>query len=284
MKRLVPPRRGRQQRRTQKDAVELLHEWVDLTPEAAVVTLNNMMQAAHMLGLYKHFFPKEFRASKANDRKSTNHRFSSYTDKEQEFFRLLERCLPINDFYLETEEERFDYVPINVASIDYEDLENYRLAIAVPFLLYQGLDGVQDPESFWDRVAASLPPDADLPRPDGDVDWRKFKRLLRKAVPERLWKPMEWLRRYVCYSTDNAYLDTTAEMLSYSNLPTWTVKELRWLMQEWERAEKINKQIEQAEDWLEADHYRGLAEYIRIWNQACRPKLEAPEPTRKEAM
>ena len=274
-------------RRTPKEAIELLQEWLDITPLSAIVTLENMMCAAHMLKLYKHFFPKQYAASRANDRRSTNRRFSSYTDKEQEFLRLLENTIPINEFYLEVEEERFDCIPLNVASVDYEDVENYATPIVVFWTLYQGEEGIQDPCSFWDRIEAELPPGAELPvfrdeERSGpfEIDWKKFERLFRKTFPGHIRRSLRWLMKFVCYSTGNEFLDTTADMLGNSTLPSWNIREIRWLMEEWSRAEKINHEIDRARTWLEADHCRGLADFIHIWNQCT---VETPAQPGKPA-
>ncbi len=271
MKQIVPARRS------PKEAVAFLHEWAELTPEKACDFLNNMLDAAHMLMLYEHFFPDQYAASKANDRQSTSLSFAAYTDKEQEFLRLLEKRLPINEFYLEAENERFDCIPLGVAGIDCEDVENCHTAIAVIYTLYQGEEGLVETDKFWGRVKVELPPGAELPlfRQAGGGPYgfnpKKFTRLLRKTFPASIRPGLRWLVRLVCYNTGNAFLDTPAEMLGNSELPTWSVRELRWLMAEWTREERIYKEIDRARVWLEADHCRGLADFIAIWNRCSTP-------------
>jgi hypothetical protein len=110
------------------------------------------------------------------------------------------------------------------------------------------------------------------------VDWQRFFRQASRFDPHL--KHLREACDYAAYNTGNVWLDTTEEMLGYSELPDWDRETIDWLAAEWRKARIILRHVNEPVDWLEEDPQR-LASLIRLWNRCVQHKeasTDEPHP------
>ena len=101
------------------------------------------------------------------------------------------------------------------------------------------------------------------------MDWQQFFRRASRSDPHL--KHLREACDYAAYNTGNVWLDTTEEMLGYSELPDWDRETIDWLAAEWRKARIILRHANKPVDWLEEDPRR-LASLIRLWNRCVQAK------------
>ena len=112
------------------------------------------------------------------------------------------------------------------------------------------------------------------------VDWTRFFRRVAARYRGHA-KGIRLACLYAGYATDNAFLDTTADTLSYSVMPTWTKAEINALAIEWRRAKAMLAKIDAAVEWL-TESSAQLDRLIQLWNDCTtitrEPSQEKGEP------
>ena len=235
---------------------------------AAIEHLGALLGRTDLLQLYQQFFPGKYRRSQASTRCEPP---DGYSPREQEFFNLVrERLFPIAELCFEEDEERLDFIPVETQALDPEGLQDWKLTWQVLFGLVQGAFA----EVNWNDVQAFLPAGADLPvfvarRAECTVDWKRVFRRAARSGPHL--KHIRASFDCAAFETGNVWLDTTPDMLAYSELPDWNADEIAWLAIEWRKAKPILRRANAVVDWLDAVPSR-LAALIRLWNRCTSAK------------
>jgi hypothetical protein len=253
------------------DAGTTLTRLKDMTwwtkPREAIDYLAGQMEGAHLLRLYRHYFPKDYAASRASLRVRPS---SAHSPREVEFIRLVgERLFPVADIGFELADERLDYIPVETFALEEEQMDAWKPVWLILYSLVQGPPGTL---IDWDSLTTAFPGVA-LTRPvfaideklTYQVDWTRFFR----RVAARYRDQATGIRRaglYAGYATNNAFRDTTADTLSYSVMPTWTKAEINALAIEWRRAKAMLAEIDAAADWL-TETPEQLDRLIQLWNE-----------------
>ena len=260
------------------DQLEALrNEYWRCDPPEAIARLQWLLGRTDILQLYQANFPAQYRKSKAARRAEKP---NGYSPLELEFFALVAKHLfPIADLCFD-EDERCDWIPVETAALDPEGIEDWRTAWQVVFALAQ--DAYTDVD--WNKVAESLPAEAELPAPvirrgEYEVDWKRFLRRAARADPHL--KHLEAMLSMVTFNTGNNFLDITPDMMGSSEMPDWTQENIDWLAKEWQKAQPIIDRAMDVGEWLEAEPQR-LADLIRCWNKCITFKETAEEATDEE--
>ncbi len=244
-------------------------------PREAIDFLANQMEGAHLLHLYRHYFPADYARSTVSLRVRPT---SAHSPREIEFIRLVgERLFPVADLGFELADERLDYIPVEPLALEEEQMDAWKPVWLVLYSLVQG-----PPGTFidWDSLIGAFP-GIMLTRPlsvtedkiSYQVDWKRFFRRVAAGYPGHA-KGIRLACLYAGYATDNAFLDTTSDTLSYSVLPKWTKAEINALAAEWRRAKTMLNLIDAAADWLTAEPAQ-LDRLIQLWNN-CTVITHAP--------
>ncbi len=237
---------------------------------AAMEHLGALLGRTDILQLYQKFFPRKYRRSQASTRCEQP---AGYSLREQEFFNLVrERLFPIAELCFEEDEERLDFIPVETQALDPEGLQDWKIAWQVLFGLVQGAYANVN----WNDVQAFLPARAHLPvfvtrRAEYTLNWKRFFRRASRSDPHL--KHIRAAFDCAAFETDNVWLDTTPDMLAYSELPDWDADEIEWLAAQWRKAKPILRRANAVVDWLDADPPR-LAALIRLWNSCATTKEE----------
>ena len=241
---------------------------------AAIEHLGALLGRTDILQLYQQFFPGKYRQSTASTRCAHPHS-GGHSPREQEFFDLVrQRLFPIAELCFDDDQERLDCIPVDTQALDPEGLQDWKKTWQVLFGLVQGSFAEVD----WNDIQAFLPQGAELPvfvtrRAQFTVDWKRFFRRARRSDPHL--KHIRAACECAGFETGNVWLDTTPDLLSYSELPDWDADTLEWLADEWRKAKPIIRGANATADWLEADPTR-LAALIRLWNGCVTAKEEKP--------
>lgn len=227
---------------------------VRFTPaRQAVAQLAVWQESSRILQLYRRYFPQEFARSSASTVVPIHHGEPGYSEREREFFRLVDAHLfPLCDL----DGERLSSIPICPMGIDWGDPpEEYCLAIgAVMGLL---TDGENFP-SGW--VPSNLRVQA------GELDWDTFTQLCKdkRGAMREFPLILEW----VTQGTGNVWLDTPVynDWEPYS----WDEATLNLLAREWQRACDLIARINRALEQINAHPRYYLTWLVRLWNRAVR--------------
>jgi len=223
-----------------RDAVEQLGVWADAT---------------RILQLYYRYFPDEFARSTASVTIPRSGGEPGYSEREREFFRLVdEHLFPLCDYDV----ERLPSIPVYPKGIDWDDPpETYCLAIRAVMALFVNQDF---PWTNW------LPPT--LRVETGELDWDRFKRLCQYGKGTVRQFPL--LVELVAHDTGNLWLDTSfdCEWEPFA----WEEAALNYLTREWQRARDLIAQINRALERMDAHPRYYLARLVRLWNRAVKRK------------
>jgi hypothetical protein len=252
-------------------------------PREAIDYLAGQMEGAHLLSLYRHYFPAAYTNSRASLRVRPS---SAHSPREVEFIRLVgERLFPVADIGFELADERLDYIPVETLALEDEQMDAWKPVWLILYSLVQGPPGTL---LDWDSLLEAFP-GVTLTRPlfvteeklSYQVDWKRFFRRVAARYRGHA-KGIRLACLYAGYATDNAFLDTTSDTLSYSVLPTWTRAEINALTAEWRRAKRMLVEIDAAADWLATEPVQ-LDRLIQLWND-CTTITHEPNHTKGEAV
>ncbi len=236
-----------------KDALDWLRVFQDFSVSKVMEYLEEKLDQANMLTLYKTLFPTQYRRSKAS-----LERGELYSAREQEFFELVnQRLFPIDDSWVM---ERDNNIPYMLVGIDLETLDQYDWPIqALGALMFEYCHGL------WEMAIEAAGLDAcRVPSPpeQGKVDWKRFVRLCKQAGGAVKYLPDAL--NVIAHDTNNFLLDTCPE--TYEPIP-WSLENVRQLAIEWKRAEKIWARFGWVVDWLR-DNPLNLTQVVEVWNRS----------------
>ena len=230
----------------------------------AVAQLAVWQESSRILQLYRRYFPQEFAHSTTSTVVPIHHSEPGYSERELEFFRLVDQrlfALPEMMFDM----ERLPSIPIYPIGIDWEDeRENFRLPLRAAMALVAD-DAAQS--VLWE---AWLPPHL-RPEP-GERDWERFEELCRMARGLSVRFPL--LLELVTLGTGNIWLDANWECC-WENYP-WEETAMEYLRKEWRKAQHIFAQLNPLLDQMDKHPRYWLKRLVKLWNSA----LKIPAPTR----
>lgn len=229
--------------------------------ERSLDYLNGLQHRTLLLNLYQQCFPRHWKKS----RESVLPDEAGYSDREREFFDLLEKYW----FPIYIPEEPYSSVVIQCYGFSlYEtDSEDLTLTETVVAALYDDLD--------WSFVVEKFGITVELDRsiPSKQLNWEQIEPAFGTIASPLQYFPQAIQR--VGLFTNNLFLDTTWEMEMYEHYP-WTLETLRMLRQEWKQAQKLMWQQDLLNLWLLQDPNR-VQQIIKIWNQCSDyQQLELP--------
>lgn len=239
---------------------------VRFTPASqAVDQLAVWQETSRILHLYRRYFPQEFARSTASTVIPNQGGDRGYSEREEEFFRLVDqRLFPLPEFLFDT--ERLPSIPIYPQGLDWEDeRENFRVSLRAAMAIVSDEDGM-----FWETW---LPKDI---RPaSGEREWSKFLNLCRKAKGRATRFPL--LIQLAAHDTGNMWLDTSWEY-SWEEY-FWGEQEMEFLIREWRKARRFFAQLNPLLDQMDKHPRFWLRRLVQLWNQAIKGAPLSSIPT-----
>ena len=226
----------------------------------AVTQLGVWADATHLLQLYHRFFPDEFARSTASVAIPYVNGEPLYSEREIEFFRLVdERLFPLSDPF---DDVRFPFIPICPLGVDWDSPHKEHLAIEAALGLLTG--GQEFP-------TAGLPLDLEIIRVDEtEPDWEMFKRLC--AGERNVLQDFPLVLAWVAQSTGNVWLDTPPYTNAYDC--EWEASTIEYLAREWQLARDLITRIQRVSERMEAHPRYYLMHLARLWNRMVRERRE----------
>ena len=211
-------------------------------------------ESTRILQLYRKYFPQPFAHSTASTIIPIHHDERGYSERELEFFRLVdEHLFPLPEMMFDM--ERLSSIPIYPQGVDWEDeRENMRLSLRTAMALISEDDGM-----LWE---AWLPPHL---RPErGERDWDRFAEMCRDARGLAARFPL--LLGLVALNTGNLWLDTNWEYCSEDY--SWEETATEFLKKEWRKAQRIFVQLNPLLDQMDKHPRYWLRRLVKLWNSA----------------
>ena len=237
-------------------AIQRLRSFRIIPAREAVEQLTVWQETSRILLLYRRYFPQQFARSTASTLIPIHHNERGYSERELEFFNLIDRHLfPLPEMMFDM--ERLSSIPIYPQGVDWEDeRDNMRLSLRVAMALVSDDDGM-----LWE---AWLPPHL---RPEsGERDWERFGELCRtmKGLAARF--PL--LLGLAALDTGNMWLDTTWECC-WEEYP-WEGTAMEYLKKEWHKAQRIFAQLNPLLDQIDKHPRYWLKRLVKLWNSALK--------------
>ena len=227
----------------------------------AVEQLGVWAESTRILQLYRRYFPQPFARSNASTNIPIHHDERGYSERELEFFRLLDKHLfPLPEIMFDM--ERLSSIPIYPQGADWEDeRENMRLALRAAMALVSDDDGM-----LWEAwLPSSLRPER------GERDWDRLAEMCRNA--KGLAKRFPLLLDLVALNTGNLWLDQNWECCC-DDYP-WEAMAVECLKKEWRKAQRIFVQLNPLLDQMDKHPRYWLRRLVKLWNSA----LKSAQPT-----
>jgi hypothetical protein len=229
-------------------------------PQQAIRRLGVLQDAAGLLKVCRHFFPKEFAARNCVEMAVAN----SFHEALIGCLELVSRNLfEIPDGFFDdmTDEDLpLSYIPIEPLfpewwSDDFDDL----IALWQVLLILIGAAEADDSEN----EALSATNRARHQWQDKIIDCRKLARLCRRTDPPLCWLNLALLT--LDHSTGNPWLDASYEcpITDYD----WTIRNVCHLQKKWREAGRACDQIMTLNAWLSEDALR-IHQILALWEQA----------------
>ncbi len=231
----------------------------------AVEQLAVWQETSRILQLFRRYFPQEFARSSASTVIPKQGDERGYSERELEFFRLVDqRLFPLPEMMFDM--ERLPSIPIYPQGVDWEDdSENLPLSLRAAMALISDGDGC----SWESWLPKHIRPEA------GERDWSRFMRLCRKAKGRATRFPL--LIQLAAHDTGNMWLDTSREY-SWEEY-FWGEQEMEFLIREWRKAERIFAQLNPLLDQMDKHPRYWLRRLVKLWNAAVKvPPEQSPNP------
>jgi hypothetical protein len=227
----------------------------------AVEQLGVWSESTRILRLYRKYFPQPFARSTASTSIPIHQDERGYSERELEFFRLVdEHLFPLPEMMFDM--ERLSSIPIYPQGVDWEDeRENMRLSLRAAMALVSDDDGM-----LWE---AWLPPHL---RPErGERDWDRLAEMCRNA--KGLAKRFPLLLDLVALNTGNLWLDQNWEC--YCDDYPWEEMAVEYLKKEWRKAQRIFAQLNPLLDRMDKHPRYWLKRFVNLWNSAIKVPAKA---------
>ena len=227
----------------------------------AVGQLAVWQESSRILALYRCYFSQQFSCSMASTQIPIHHREPGYSERELEFFTLVDAHLfPLPDVMFDT--ERLPSIPIYPQGVDWEEeRDTMRLSLRAAMALV-----TDDDAMVWEPW---LP--KELRALSGERDWDQFAELCRKAKGLAARFPL--LLELVGLDTDNLWLDTTWEM-GWAEFP-WEETAMDYLRKEWRKAQHLFGQLNPLLDAIDKHPRYWLKRLVKLWNAAIKVPAKA---------
>jgi hypothetical protein len=213
-------------------------------------------ESSRILHLYRRYFPQQFAHSIASTRIPIQHHEPGYSERELEFFNLVDqRLFPLPEMLFDM--ERLPSIPIYPQGVDWEDeRDNMRLSLRAAMALVS-----DDDTMLWE---AWLP--AHLRPEPGERDWDQLAELCRHARGLTVRFPL--LLELVALDTGNMWLDTNWEC-AWEEYP-WEETAMEYLRKEWRKAQHIFAQLNPLLDQMDKHPRYWLKRLVMLWNNAIK--------------
>lgn len=235
----------------------------------AVAYLETIEHRATMLQLYKHYYPEEYRESKAST-KSTNFEFS---EKETEFINLVdENFFPVS--YLMCDSERIQEIPVEPLGTWWYFDEFNGLEVTEKFLmsLIHSIENDFD-KDIWIDIGDEL--DRDLQVPTDRINYSKLVEETEKI--EGMLSQFPIAIDMLTQSTGNVWLDITNETDVMDC--EWKVETIEVLKESYKEAKEIIEKYKKFVDWLDQDA-ENCVKVLRLWNSCKEVVAETEEESK----
>ncbi len=230
---------------------------IRLTPaREAVEQLSVWQESSRILALYRRYFPQQFTSSSANTRIPIRQNEPGYSDRELEFFNLIDQHLfPLPEMMFDM--DRLPSIPLYPQGIDWEDeRDNMRLSLRAAMALVS-----DDDSMLWE---------AWLPKPlrplSGQRDWDRLAEMCRTA--KGLIARFPLLLEFVSLDTGNVWLDTNWECC-WEEYP-WEETAMEYLKKEWRQAQRIFDQLNPLLEAMDKHPRYWLKRLVMLWNRAIK--------------
>ncbi len=223
---------------TAANAIKFLEEQV-LTAQDAVERLSGIVETLSPLGLFQHYFPKEFAAQKINWKTGAGVMRACCTFSEL----VDQRLFPCCSFWAfdEGHEDHHDDIIFEAPFPAWHDdgrdpTEMGRLEQIILLQLgYLDRRG-EELELVWNRDGSGI----------------NIERL--EHLCERKRGPVRWLPlavRFFLKSTENMWCDLTQDELdNCRDWPIWNLEAMEYLRKGWVEARKISRRVGEVEAWI----------------------------------
>ena len=242
-------------------AIQRLRSFRIIPAREAIEQLAVWQESSRILLLYCRYFPQPFAHSTASTLIPIHQNERGYSERELEFFNLIDRHLfPLPEMMFDM--ERLSSIPIYPQGVDWEDeRENMRLSLRAAMALVS-----DDDTMLWE---AWLPP---YLRPEsGERDWDRFAELCRNAKGLAVRFPL--LLGLVALDTGNMWLDVSWECC-WEEYP-WEETAMEYLKKEWRKAQRIFAQLNPLLGQMDKHPRYWLKRLVKLWNSAIKVPVMA---------
>jgi len=222
----------------------------------AVEQLGVWSESTRILQLFRKYFPQQFARSTASTSIPIHQDERGYSERELEFFRLVdEHLFPLPEIMFDM--ERLSSIPIYPQGVDWEDeRENMRLSLRAAMALVSDDDGM-----LWEAwLPLHLRPER------GERDWDRLAEMCRNA--KGLAKRFPLLLDLVALNTGNLWLDQNWECCC-DDYP-WEEMAVEYLKKEWRKAQRIFAQLNPLLDHMDKHPRYWLRRLVKLWNSALK--------------
>lgn len=271
------------------EAVSWLERFALINTAAAAEHLREVLEDINLIWLYAEYFPAEYAASKAaffpseEDyayyRECNGAEGKPHSPRELEFFELVNSRLFPLAYWWQDIEQRLYHIPTCSEIGDWyeEEPEHYRTSLKLAgALLSEG--GWETPEGVLKDMG--LLREGRLPQPVApkQIDWDALLRACEEQ-PEPLRHFFHSIE-VMDHSTGVVFIDHDCQCGDCYRFE-WSKENIDALVEENKRGQEIFAKVHALDAWIEESPTLRVAEVVRLWNRAFKPKPPAAKRKRK---